>query len=73
MLRWISPKTQRYRVLGGALAARDADQAPQSLLQIDNPEIAFMPDVLPWASEQAVAWDQVVKDQLGGRRSASLA
>jgi hypothetical protein len=26
---------------------------PQSLLQIDNPEIAFEPEVLPWASEQA--------------------
>ncbi len=28
---------------------------PQSLLQIDNPEIAFVPDILPWASEQAAA------------------
>jgi hypothetical protein len=26
---------------------------PQSLLQIDNPEVAFVPDVLPWQSQQA--------------------
>lgn len=28
---------------------------PQSILQIDDPEIAFAPDILPWASEQAKA------------------
>jgi hypothetical protein len=28
---------------------------PESLLQIDNPEAAYVPDVLPWASEAAVA------------------
>ena len=28
---------------------------PQSILQIDNPEITFTPDILPWRSEQAAA------------------
>jgi Bifunctional DNA primase/polymerase, N-terminal len=28
---------------------------PESLLQIDNPEAAYVPDMLPWASEPAAA------------------
>jgi hypothetical protein len=41
--------------LSAALRTLYLWSGPQSLLQIDNPEIAFMPEVLPWASEQAAA------------------
>jgi hypothetical protein len=41
--------------LGAALDALYQWSAPASLLQIDDPEVAFVPDVLPWASEQAKA------------------
>jgi hypothetical protein len=43
------------RQLSAALRNLYLWSGPQSLLQIDNPEIAFAPDVLPWANEQAAA------------------
>ena len=42
--------------LSAALRALYLWSGPQCLLQIDNPEIAFAPDMLPWASEQAATY-----------------
>jgi hypothetical protein len=41
--------------LRAALQALYLWSGPESLLQIDNPEAVFTPDVLPWASEAAAA------------------
>jgi len=39
--------------LKAGLHARYLWSGPQSLLRIDDPEVAFVPDVLPWAGEPA--------------------
>jgi hypothetical protein len=39
--------------LSAALRALYLWSGPESLVQIDNPEAAFTPEVLPWASETA--------------------
>jgi hypothetical protein len=39
--------------LSASLRALYLWSGPQSLLQIDNPEIAFVPEILPWATEHA--------------------
>ena len=39
--------------LSAGLRALYLWSGPQSLLQIDNPEIGFVPDILPWATEHA--------------------
>jgi hypothetical protein len=41
--------------LSAALQALYLWSGPESLLQIDNPEVVFTPEVLPWASEAAAA------------------
>jgi hypothetical protein len=54
----IEPQCQPGKVpkqLSAALRNLYLWSGPRSLLQIDNPEIAFEPQVLPWASEQAAA------------------
>ena len=41
--------------LSAALRALYLWSGPHTLLQIDNPEIAFTPQVMPWANEEAAA------------------
>jgi hypothetical protein len=41
--------------LSAALRALYLWPGPHTLLQIDNPEIAFTPQVMPWANEEAAA------------------
>ena len=52
----VAPQLEPGRVperLGAKLRELYLWSGPQSLLQIDNPAIAFEPDILPWATAQA--------------------
>ena len=52
----VEPQFEPDKVPGrltAALRALYLWSGPQTLLQIDNSEIAYVPDVLPWADEQA--------------------